>query len=91
MRIHLSIRILRRVEAGPRRAAVAWSRCLPCGEADAVGDVAQVLVGEPVPVTAQLPGQHPLAERLPPRSGVLIDDACSMQQRRLRLGAAVMI
>lgn len=50
-----------------------------------------MLVGEPVPATAQLPCQHPLAEPLTPRSGVLIDDAGSMQQSGLRLGAAMII
>jgi len=40
-----------------------------------------VLVREPVPMLAQLPGQGPLAEPLAPRGGVLADPGRSAQQQ----------
>ena len=65
----------------PSSGHAAW----PVSKADAVGDLAQVLVGEPAPATAQLPGQHPLAQALTPRGSVLVDRAGSIQQPRVSL------
>src|SRR5260221_6415443 len=63
------------------------SRGLARGEPDAVGDTAQMLVGEPVAMAAQLAGQHPLAEPLPTRCRVLADRAGIPQQSRARPSA----
>lgn len=42
------------------------------GESDALGYRAQMLVGEPVAMTAELPGQSALAEPLAPRGSILV-------------------
>ena len=54
---------------------------------DAVGDQAEMLVGEPVTVAAQLPGQRPLAEPRATRGGIPVDGTGIAQQSRARAAA----
>jgi hypothetical protein len=50
----------------------------------------EVIVGEPVPTQAQLPGQGPLAEPFSPGGGVLADGNSVSQQAGIRGGAVAL-
>jgi hypothetical protein len=50
-------------------------------------DLVEVIVGEPVPAQAQLPGQGPLAEPLAARGRMLADSSGVTQQAGRRAAA----
>jgi hypothetical protein len=50
----------------------------------------EVIVGEPVPTQAQLPGQGPLAEPLSPSGGVLVEGNSVWQQAGIRGGSVAL-
>src|SRR5690348_3050374 len=64
-----------RLSAGSRRPAR--------GEPNALRDLLEVIIWEPVPAQAQLPGQGPLAERLAARGRLLADNSGVVQQPRM--------
>jgi hypothetical protein len=55
-----------------------------------VRDLVEVIVGEPVPAQAQLPGQGPLAEPLAPGGRVLIESDRVPQQAGMRAGVVAL-
>jgi hypothetical protein len=70
--------------AGPlpaRSRRPAWDK------ANALRDQVEVIVGEPVPAQAQLPGQGPLAEPLAACGRLLADNGGVAQQAGIRVGA----
>jgi hypothetical protein len=71
-----------RLSAASRRPA--W------GEPNAVRDSVEVIVGEPVPAQAQLPGQGPLAEPLAAPGRVLVDSGGVSQQARIWVRAVAL-
>ena len=58
------------------------------GQPDGFRDLAQVIVGEMVPVTAEFPGQSPLAEALTTGGCVLENKGRITEQARIWPGAA---
>jgi hypothetical protein len=65
------------------RAGLSAGSCRPARrEPNVLRDPAEVIVGEPVPAQAQLPGQGPLAEPLAAGGSVLADSGGVTQQAR---------
>src|SRR2546430_419262 len=75
----LGLGLLARLSAGSRRPAR--------GEPSTPRDLVEVIVGEPVPAQAQLPGQGPLAEPLAARGRALVDSGGVLQQAGIWVGA----
>jgi hypothetical protein len=68
----------------------AGSRCPTPGEPNALRDLLEVIVGEPVPAQAQLPGQSPLAEPLAACGRLLVDSGGVAQQSRIWAGGVAL-
>ena len=78
----LEARLRARLSAGSRRPAR--------GEPSTARDLVEVIVGEPVPAQAQLPGQAPLAEPLAARGRMLVDSGGVLQQAGIWVGAVAL-
>ena len=73
-------RLIAVLEARPRARFSGGSRRPARGEPSTARDLVEVIVGEPVPAQAQLPGQAPLAEPLAARGRMLVDSGGVLQQ-----------
>jgi len=73
--------VLKRVV--PYASAANLSRGLARAEPDALRDPAEMFVGEPVAMAAELASEGALAELLAPRGSVLVDRARIAQQSRI--------
>jgi hypothetical protein len=71
----LSLCVISAVLASCRVCPRAGSRGLAHAEPDALRDLAEMVVGEPVAVAAELAGEGALAELFAPRGSVLVDGA----------------
>ena len=68
----------------------ARSRRPARGEPNALRDLLEMIVGEPVPAQAQLPGQGPLAEPLAACGRLLADSNGVAQQPGMWVGAVAL-
>ena len=68
-------------------ARLSGSRRPARGEPNALRDLGELIVGEPVPAQAQVPGQGPLAEPLAACGRMLADRNGVAQQAGIGVGA----